>query len=329
MARRSLTLAEKLVEDNKIRVEVGALAKIDIVQAEAEAATPPPDAGAGMRRRSRPAELALKRLIVVGHRRSAVGRPDRPDRSAEFHGRGRWTSRRRSGRRSRSGPTWCRRGGRLDSNDITISYLKQPAAAGSSTWWPPTARRGWAARASTAVRLGGAVTATYPGLLQGRARRTSRTGTTRLERRGEPQLPDRHAAPPSIQHARAKLQRRPDPRADEGARAAGGHRGHQRRAPVEQHPEAGRSGDRRARRWPQQRLEAEQSKFEVGMSTNFFVVQAQRDLADAQITELRAQLDYRKSLRGLRAGAGSVQAARRRSRPFGHASSYAITSGGQ
>ena len=34
-----------------------------------------------------------------------------------------------------------------------------------------------------------------------------------------------------------------------------------------------------ARELAQKRLEAEQSKFEVGMTTNFFVVQAQRDLA--------------------------------------------------
>ena len=46
----------------------------------------------------------------------------------------------------------------------------------------------------------------------------------------------------------------------------------------------------------QKRLDAETSKFEVGMSTNFFVVQAQRDLADAQNAELRALLDYRKAL---------------------------------
>jgi outer membrane protein TolC len=51
-----------------------------------------------------------------------------------------------------------------------------------------------------------------------------------------------------------------------------------------------------ARELAQKRLEAEQSKFEVGMSTNFFVVQAQRDLRDAQNTELRALADYRKSL---------------------------------
>jgi outer membrane protein TolC len=46
----------------------------------------------------------------------------------------------------------------------------------------------------------------------------------------------------------------------------------------------------------QRKLEAEQSKFEVGMSTNYFVVQAQRDLADSQNSELRAVLNYRKAL---------------------------------
>jgi outer membrane protein TolC len=51
-----------------------------------------------------------------------------------------------------------------------------------------------------------------------------------------------------------------------------------------------------ARELAQRRLEAEQSKFEVGMSTNYFVVQAQRDLRDSQNVELRTLLDYRKSL---------------------------------
>ena len=51
-----------------------------------------------------------------------------------------------------------------------------------------------------------------------------------------------------------------------------------------------------ARELAQKRLEAEQSKFDVGMTTNFFVVQAQRDLRDAENTELRALADYRKSL---------------------------------
>src|SRR6185295_18553822 len=51
-----------------------------------------------------------------------------------------------------------------------------------------------------------------------------------------------------------------------------------------------------AREFAQKKLEAEQSKFEVGMSTNYFVVQAQRDLNDARNSELRQILNYRKSL---------------------------------
>jgi outer membrane protein TolC len=51
-----------------------------------------------------------------------------------------------------------------------------------------------------------------------------------------------------------------------------------------------------AREFAQRQLEAEQSKFEVGMSTNYFVVQAQRDLASAQNNELQAVLSYRRSL---------------------------------
>ena len=51
-----------------------------------------------------------------------------------------------------------------------------------------------------------------------------------------------------------------------------------------------------ARDLAQTRLSAEQSRFEVGLSTNFFVVQAQRDLATAQNAELRALLDYRRAL---------------------------------
>ena len=43
-------------------------------------------------------------------------------------------------------------------------------------------------------------------------------------------------------------------------------------------------------------MEAEQSKFEVGMSTNYNVILTQRDLATAQINELQAILNYRSAL---------------------------------
>jgi outer membrane protein len=53
---------------------------------------------------------------------------------------------------------------------------------------------------------------------------------------------------------------------------------------------------RAARVLQEQRLDAEQKKFAAGMSTNFVVTQAQRDLALALVAELRAVADYRKSL---------------------------------
>ena len=52
---------------------------------------------------------------------------------------------------------------------------------------------------------------------------------------------------------------------------------------------------RAARQLGEQRLEAEQKKFAVGMSTSFFVFQAQRDLAQARNNELRAILDYNRA----------------------------------
>jgi outer membrane protein len=51
-----------------------------------------------------------------------------------------------------------------------------------------------------------------------------------------------------------------------------------------------------ARELAQEKLNASQSKFEVGMAINYEVVQAQRDFLDAQNNELRAQLNYRKAL---------------------------------
>ena len=51
-----------------------------------------------------------------------------------------------------------------------------------------------------------------------------------------------------------------------------------------------------ARRLAAERLDAEEKKFAAGMSTNFLVTQAQRDLAEQQVNELRATADYRKSV---------------------------------
>ena len=51
-----------------------------------------------------------------------------------------------------------------------------------------------------------------------------------------------------------------------------------------------------ARELAERRLQAEQRRFDVALSTSFFVFQAQRDLAVARNNELLATLDYLKSL---------------------------------
>jgi outer membrane protein TolC len=51
-----------------------------------------------------------------------------------------------------------------------------------------------------------------------------------------------------------------------------------------------------SRELSEKRLEAAQSKMDVGMATNFEVVQAQRDLNDARNSELRQLLNYRRAL---------------------------------
>lgn len=53
---------------------------------------------------------------------------------------------------------------------------------------------------------------------------------------------------------------------------------------------------RASRQLAERRLEAEERKFAAGTSTTFFVFQAQRDLAQARNNELRAVLDYNRSI---------------------------------
>jgi len=59
-----------------------------------------------------------------------------------------------------------------------------------------------------------------------------------------------------------------------------------------------------ARKLAQKKLEAEEEKFKVGLSTNFFILQYQRDLASAQIMELKAVVDYNISLAHLKRAQG-------------------------
>ena len=60
----------------------------------------------------------------------------------------------------------------------------------------------------------------------------------------------------------------------------------------------------------QKKLDAEQKKFENGMSTSFEVLTFQRDLANAELSEVRALLDYVKSLTALEKAKGTLLEAR-------------------
>jgi outer membrane protein TolC len=53
---------------------------------------------------------------------------------------------------------------------------------------------------------------------------------------------------------------------------------------------------RKAREFAEKRLEAEQKRFTVGLSTTFQLIQAQRDLARQRQNELNAIIDYNRSL---------------------------------
>ena len=61
-----------------------------------------------------------------------------------------------------------------------------------------------------------------------------------------------------------------------------------------------------ARELAQRRLEAEQKKFEVGMSTSFLIVQAQRDLSQAAANDLRALIDFVKAIVAFERAKGTI-----------------------
>ena len=63
---------------------------------------------------------------------------------------------------------------------------------------------------------------------------------------------------------------------------------------------------RLARELAQEKLEAEQKKLKVGLATNYEVLLHQRDLADAQSSELRAVIDYNLALAALDRALGTT-----------------------
>jgi len=63
-------------------------------------------------------------------------------------------------------------------------------------------------------------------------------------------------------------------------------------------------------RLQKEKLDAEEKKFENGMSTSFEVLTFQDDLADAELSQIRAALDYLKAIAGLERVKGTIMSAR-------------------
>ena len=293
VAQRATELADKLVEDNQARVEVGTLAPLDIVQAQAEAATRRQNLAAA-EAAAQTAEIALKRFLVSGTDdplwRQTIRPVDLPSLQpppADVEGAI------RTALAQRTDVLNTRKN--LDVNDVNIRYYRNQALPDLDL----NASYGAQGIGGTFFRREGSgieskVVGTIPGGFfdaLGVLRHQEYPNWNFSVTMSYPLLGSQAEA----QLARARLQRNQSLTrlrslevqvAAEVTNAALTIQSNLKRV------EAATA----ARELAQKRLEAEQSKFDVGMTTNFFVVQAQRDLRDAFNTELRALADYRKSL---------------------------------
>jgi outer membrane protein TolC len=295
VARQSLDLAERLVRDNQTRVEVGTMAPIDVVQAQSQAATARQNLVAAQST-MRTAELVLKRLIVGGTsdpnwavRLDPVDRPDFTPQTFDIEA---------AVRRALSERTDIAIAKKnLEVNDVTLKFLvdqMKPQAdfvatyglvglGGSQYIYDPTAT---------------GVNRTPIGSIPGGYGNALSTLFGTNYPRWTAQLNFSYPLGTSAQEAnvaRARVQQNQVQAqmkqielqvATEVTNAVTTATSNSERVQAAQ----------AARELAQKQLEAEQSKFEVGMSTNFNVIQAQRDLATAQNNELQAILNYRKSL---------------------------------
>jgi outer membrane protein len=293
VARGSLDLASKLVADNRARVEVGALAPLDVVQAQAEEATRQ-QALAQADAQERTSELALKRLIVSGTDdplwNVGINPVDRPTFLPEPLD---VQSAVRKALDNRTDLQIARK--TIESNDVTLKYMRNLTLPELDL----TAMYGANGLGGTQFRrTGSGVTSQIVGTVPGGYGDAWRTLTGRDYPTWNLALNLSYpigASAQDAQVARAKVQLN---------QSAAQLRSLELQVATDVTNAAlqVQSGLTRyqaatvARSLAQQRLDAEQSRFEVGLSTNFLVVQAQRDLATAQNTELRALLDYRKAL---------------------------------
>ena len=293
VAKGSLDLAQKLVEDNKARVEVGTMAPLDVVQAEAEAASRR-QAVAQAEATLRTSELSLKRMIVNGTEdplwRSTLEPVDRPTfRPEPLDVEGAV----RSALQNRTDLDAARK--TVESNDITLRLLHNQTLPALDLIANYQAQ---GLGGTQFIRQGSGLGSTIIDTIPFGYSRALSTLFGRDYPVWQVQLNVSYpigGSQADATYARGRIQRN---------QAAAQLRSLEltvatdvTNAALQVESSLKRyEASTVARELSETRLQAEQSRFEVGLSTNFFVVQAQRDLATAQNTELRALLDYRRAL---------------------------------
>jgi outer membrane protein len=295
IARQSVDLANKLVEDNQTRVQIGTMAPIDVIQAQAQAATNVQNLVTAQATQ-RTAELALKRLIVNGTQdpnwNATIDPVDRPDFQAETIDIEAAIRRALS---QRTDLTIAQKN--IQANDVTLKYLDdqtKPQADLNATY-------GWSGvggtqlvRSGTGIGGDAPITSTIPGgygdalssMFGGGFPRWTVGVNISYPLGLSSQKAAVARARVQLDQVQAQLKQIELQIATEVTNAAITVRSNVERVQAAQV----------ARELAQRQLDAENSKFAVGMSTNYFVVQAQNQLATAQNNELQAVLNYRKAL---------------------------------
>ena len=293
VAQKSVDLAEQLVKDNQTRVEVGTMAPIDVVQAQSQAATARQNLAAA-RQTMNTAELALKRLVVSGTQDpnwnaelDPIDRPEFAPQAVDIEA---------AVRRALSERTDLEIAKKnLESNDVTLRYLRdqmKPQAdlvgtygvvglGGTQLLKDPT--RG-VNSPPIGFQPGGYLDALSPLFHNDFPRWTMQVNLS-YPLGMSAQEASVARARVQMNQVQAQLKQIELQIATDVTTAA---------VTVQSNAERVQAAQA-ARDLAQKQLEAEQSKFEVGMSTNYNVIQSQRDLATAQNNELQAILNFRKS----------------------------------
>jgi outer membrane protein len=278
--QQALDLAEELIRDNEARVEIGTLAPIDVVQARSEAAARRQSLAAAEQSLA-VAELALKQLVVDSTQdefwTATINPVDLPNLSPEPIDLEQAV---RAAIDQRTDIARSRR--QLDINEVNLSAMSNnrlPAVDLTASYQ----LQGQGGTRFLRTGLGGAVMTEIPGGPSDAFNQMFDADFPAWTVQLNVSYPLGQSAADAA-YARARLQTQQV--ATEVTNAVV-----QIRA-IERRIEAATA----ARELAEEQLAAEQTRFDAGLTTNFFVVQAQRDLATAQDTELRAILDQQKAL---------------------------------